>query len=168
MTKKAVVYTPTSDFSKVTNEVNKELVQIPPYEDQGISYRGKYKVQTGDNAYELKGQQTRWYHLGATAIGTTTFTRANKDTTRFYCTKIVVSSYGKGGFGVNAYETLGDLNGTHVSVKFTYQPVVSGEHIVVDLTDCPRVFDGDFTIYKYSAGGAEYTSMALYGWEEQK
>lgn len=116
----------------------------------------------------MKGQQTRWYALGATALGKTTFTRANKDATIFYCTKMIVHSFGKGVFGVNTYDLLQDLYNGVYSTKFIYWMTAAAQDLVIDLTDCPRRFDGDFVIDKATAGGAEYTAITLYGWEEQK
>lgn len=147
--------------------VERKVQEIPRYEDQSIKFQGKYKVQTGDNSYELKGQQTRWYAFGATALGSTTFTRENKGTTRFVCTKAVIHSYGKGVFGVSRYEQLMDsVNGVN-SGKIVFWVTASAQDIVIDMTDCPRIFEGDFVINKGTAGGAEYTAFVLYGWEEQ-
>ena len=163
-----VAYTPLNTTSQVMPIVEQKIQEIPRYEDSGVKYQGKYKTQQSQNTYELKAQQTRWYHLVASAIGVTTFTRANKDTTRFFCTKIVVTSYGKAGFGTIWYDTLADVVSGIASVKFVFQPVQAAQVIEIDLSDCPRQFDGDFAIDKYMAGGAEFTGFTLYGWEEQK
>lgn len=51
-----IAYTPLSDYSQVTAEIENKIAQIPAYEDSGVRYQGKYKTQTSGNSYELKGQ----------------------------------------------------------------------------------------------------------------
>lgn len=64
--KSAVVFTPLIDTAgyklpDVNTSVNP---QIPAYEDKGVRYQGKYKVQTGNNSYELRGQIPFQIQLG--------------------------------------------------------------------------------------------------------
>jgi hypothetical protein len=47
-----VAYKPINDVSFIPL-VEKELSQIPPYEDSGIIYQGKYKSQKTEKDYEL-------------------------------------------------------------------------------------------------------------------
>ena len=143
------------------------IAQIPAYEDSGIKFQGKYKAQISANNFEIKAQQTRFYCLSATAIGNTVFTRQNKPTTRFYCTKMIVQSYGKAAFGVTSYDTLSDLTNGVYSLKFALWLTAAAQDLVIDFSDSPRLFTGDFVINKCSAGGAEFTTFTLYGWEEQ-
>ena len=163
-----VAYVPLNTSTDIPQITEQKVAQIPAYEDSGVKFQGKYKTQQGLSTYELKGQQTRWYHLVASAIGVTTFTRQNKDTTKFFCTKIIVSSYGKAGFGTIWYDTLADVVSGQASVKFVFHPTAAAQSVVFDLSDSPRLFEGDFAIDKYMAGGAEFTAITLFGWEEQR
>lgn len=64
-----VVYTPiiTSDnIPQVNTSFNQ---QIPQYEDSSVRYQGKYKIQTGQNEYELRGQIPFQIQLGETHTG---------------------------------------------------------------------------------------------------
>jgi len=163
----AVAYTPYGDVSQIPQIVEKKVEQIPPYEDSGIAYKGKYKVQTGSNSYELKGQQTRWYAMAATALGKTVFTRENKDTTVFYCTKVVIQNNCSSS-GSTTYDTLSDRYNGQDAIKVVNWTNTANQTYVLDLSDCPRQFFGDFVIDKCSSGGAEFSAFILYGWEEQK
>lgn len=163
----AVAYVPISQASQITPIIDQKVLEIPRYEDSGIRFQGKYKTQKGLNEYELKGQQTRFYALPATAAGLNSFTRENKNTTVFYCTKIIVQYQGKAVIGPTVYDTLYDyVNGSY-NLRFLYWPVVAAESIVYDFTDCPRKFQGDFVMDKATAGGTDTTVILLFGWEEQ-
>lgn len=52
-----VVYTPLVNTSNTKlPEINQTFQEIPRYEDAGVKYLGKYKIQKGVNNYELRGQ----------------------------------------------------------------------------------------------------------------
>lgn len=116
----------------------------------------------------MKGQQTRFYALAANSLGDTTFTRQNKDTTVFHCTKIVIQNHSAGSFSLTDYQSLLDSYNGNKELRLAFWNNVTSETVVIDCTDCPRKFYGDFIIHRSSAGGAEFIAISLLGWEEQK
>lgn len=163
-----MAYTPLGSVQEIPALIEQKVQEIPRYEDSGIKFQGKFKVQTGQNSYELKGQQTRFYIFGANALGDTTFTRENKSSTVFHCTKIMIQNHAAGSFGLSDYQTLSDNYNGNQELRFAFFNNVASESVVFDCSDCPRKFYGDFTVQRHSAGGAEFIIFHLYGWEEQK
>lgn len=162
-----MAYIPISPASQVTSINEQKVEQIPTYEDSGIKYQGKYKTLQAQNSYSLKNQQTRFYALGTAALGLTTFTRANKENTIFYCTKAVVYLFAST-TGINNYDTLFDVVGAVNSPRAYFWGTGVGTFVqIFDFTDCPRQFKGDFGINKTTSGATNFTIMELFGWEEQ-
>lgn len=54
----AIAYKPldTSNINSVSNIIEQKVQDIPNYEDRGISFQGKYKIQISEKKYELRAQ----------------------------------------------------------------------------------------------------------------
>lgn len=167
-----VVYTPYGDVSQVPSIVQQTIQQIPPYEDSGVRYQGKYKIQQTETRYELKAQETRFYTLGigGGSFGSTLFSRSRPQT-RFYCTKMIIQHRAPSFFSMTLGQIrISDVKGTNGSARFYYYPTKENpEPIVLDFSDCPRKFEGDsFDVYtQYSFAAGEFLIVSLFGWEEQ-
>jgi len=62
-----------------------EILQIPPYEDRGVKFKGKYKIEKGNYNYELKLQQKFFLNQQLSgAASTTNYTYALRR--KFYLT----------------------------------------------------------------------------------
>jgi hypothetical protein len=148
-----------------------QISNIPNYEDAGVSFHGKYKVEKNKGNYELKGQETRFYTLGvgAGAFGDNLFTRSRPET-KFYCTKMIIYHELVSTVGLANWISLGDVKGTNSSPRFYYFPVGLNSSPIqeIDFSDCPRKFEGEqFNLYCVSGIGAgEFVVFELFGWEE--
>jgi hypothetical protein len=150
--------------------IQEQVSQIPAYEDSGIKYQGKFKVQKGLKEYELKRQETRFYSfaVGTNAAGTTVFTRP-RETTKFYATKCLVQYYNFGVFAVGNYFTFGDRKNSVNTQRFYYFPVQASGEFFIDFSDCPRKFEGDqvFITCPAALGANSFIVFHIFGWEEQ-
>lgn len=165
-----IAYVPLNTSYKVEPLIEQKISQIPPYEDRGVKYQGKYKSQQSENTYELKTQTTRFYNIvGKLAAGSNLNARS-PNTTRFYCTKIIIQHRKASTFGTLAYIQVSDVKGTTASSRLTYFPTKEEpEMMVLDFSDSPREFLGEqIDIYSsYGMAADEFVSISLYGWEEQ-
>lgn len=166
-----MVYTPISSTPPVTDLVNQKINLVPPYEDSGVKYQGKFKTQKGIDTYELKTQVTRFNIFSASGIaagGVSTSSRPRSDL-KFYCTKMIFQWHTLSTHASNQYITLSDRNGTNDSLRFAFFPNIDDGNIVIDFSDCPRLFEGtDFSVtstFLFPAGA--FVVFSLYGWEEQ-
>lgn len=152
--------------------VDKSIKSIPNYEDSGVKFQGKYKVQTSGDGYEIKGQETRFYvlQIPSGSFGNVTIPRTPTNT-NFYCTKAVIMHRGASTFSLGFGQMhLADVKGSTATQKFYYWPVQENQNLVLDFTDCPRKFEGEnFNWYcQANLAGTEYIVVQLFGWEEQK
>lgn len=168
-----MAYVPLNTSTQSIPLVEQKITQIPPYEDSGVKYQGKFKTQQTQDTYELRGQRTRFYTLGISngAFGSNLFNRTNP-TTKFYCTKIILNVHDISTFSL----ALGRLHLADVtpagsaSIRFYFFPVEANGVYVFDFADCPRLFEGDrFDFYtQFSFGATEFATISLFGWEEQQ
>jgi len=169
---KEVAYKPLQSNTSIPNYTQQTINQIPTYEDRGVKYQGKYKIQQTESRYELKAQETRFYTLGigAGAPGSHLFPR-DRPQTKFYCTKMIIQHHGPTTFSLAlARISLADVIGTNGSIKFYYFPIhTEPDTIIIDFRDSPRKFEGEqFDLYtQYGFGAAEFLVIQLFGWEEQ-
>lgn len=83
MANKSLVYIPSSkdlDLNLVkTTKAQIEL--IPPYEDSGVKYQGKYKIKIDGNNYDVKSQ-SKWFVTGQlnSSVQNKSFTLTSKKT----------------------------------------------------------------------------------------
>ncbi len=164
------VYKGLEEVPYIPAYVDKSIKSIPPYEDSGVKFQGKYKVQTSGDGFELKRQETRFYvlQIPSGSFGNVTFPRSPSNTT-FYCTKAIIMHRGASTFSLGfAQFHLADVNGTTATQKLYYWPVETNQNLVLDFTDCPRKFTGqNFNWYcQTNLGGTEYIIVQLFGWEE--
>ncbi len=73
-------------------------------------------------------------------------------------------------WGATSYFILSDIKDTTARPVFYWIPIDATNQMVIDFTDCPRLFEGDsFGIYSpYGMGLGEFIVFNLYGWEEQQ
>jgi len=151
--------------------VEQKIQEIPPYEDSGVKYQGKFKTQQSGNTYELRGQVTRWVAVGVQNTGGTfdfTFTRARNEL-KFFATKLIVYFRNMSTFGISNYIELTDVKGTQHDTRFVFFPTETSGHQEVNFEDSPRVFEGDSIGIRLlaSLGLTEFIAFELFGWEEQ-
>ena len=167
-----VYYTPPTSVQEVKDIINEKIEQIPQYEDSGVKYQGKYKIQKSANTWELKAQESRWYGLfAANSPSTNTQIPRAANTLKFYCTRIIVYFWSNAvtpNFTSNAYTIEDDVNGQS-AIKFLFFPTQTVQNITFDFTDSPRKFEGqNFNIYQFAGCPATgHIYFLLYGWLEQ-
>lgn len=169
----SVVYTPIGEVSNIPSIIEQKINQIPPYNDSGITYEGKYKIQKTADTYELKGQQTRFiacnlqnYAAGSVVL----FARANA-TSKFYCTHILVDYKDMSTFGSSNYFQVADvkLGSSNNPLRFVFFPTDTTGHLFIDLSHSPRLFQQDYVaiVVPHNMGVNEFIVFSLFGWEEQ-
>lgn len=166
-----VAYVPFDQVSKIPAITQQTIQQIPPYEDRGVKFQGKYKTQQTETRYELKAQETRFYTLGIAngAFGSNLFPRSRPQT-RFICTKVIIQMHDTNTHSLSlAQFRVADVKGTNGSTRFYFFPVEAAGVYTLDFTDSPRVFEGEqFDLYcQWSLGATEFIVVSLFGWEEQ-
>lgn len=169
-TSDVVAYVPLNTSYKVEPLVEQKISQIPPYEDKGVKYQGKYKSQQSENTFELKTQTTRYYTIGGRLnAGSNLFTRSPA-TTKFYCTKMIIQYGNPSTWGNLAYIQVSDVKNSIATAQFTFWSIKNEpEPLVIDFSDSPRLFEGTQIDLNSSFGFAinEFIHFSLYGWEEQ-
>lgn len=168
----AVAYVPLNTAAQISNIVEQKITEIPPYEDSGVKYQGKFKTQQTQDRYELRGQVTRFNAFGIQNTGAVfdfTFTRPRNDL-KFFCTKMIIHFRNMSTFGISNYIELSDYRAGVYSPRFFFFPTEASGALVLDFTDSPRLFEGtDFAIRLLSSLGAtEFIAFNLFGWEEQQ
>lgn len=167
-----VVYTPLNPVTDIPQIIEKKVAQIPPYEDSGIKFQGKFKTQQTSDTYELRAQETRFYTFGLQNTGAVfdfTFARARPDL-KFFCTKMIVHFYNMSTFGISNYIQLADFKGSTYTPRFYFYPTDVSGALVIDFSDCPRRFEGTHFAIRLlaSLGATEFIAFSLFGWEEQQ
>jgi len=166
----AVVYTPLNKAAGVSSLIEQKINLIPPYEDSGVKYQGKYKTQIGNDTYELKGQLTRFNGYGTNAMvaGVTEFFPRTRPQTKFFCTRMIIMWHAMTSHNLESI-SLGDSIGGNVELKYVFYPNVDDGQQILDFSDCPRLYTGDnFSILSSVNTGTGWVTVMLYGWEEQK
>ncbi len=168
-----VVYSTPINTSQINPIVQQTIAQIPPYEDQGISYKGYFKVKKSDTEYQLKPQGTRTnvasagnLNDGVTGSGTRAF-----NTLRFYATGVLIQWHGLTTHGATTYVVLSDRSGTNNSARVFFIPTTDDGNIFLDLSNCPRLFEGTeiaITPVGFNMGVNGFIAFGLFGWEEEK
>jgi len=77
--------------SAVKDIVEQSLNKTPPYEDTGIAYKGKYKIQKGQDTYETKNQYTKYYGWDFGTSGSGGYIRVGDQKVKFFATGISIS-----------------------------------------------------------------------------
>lgn len=170
--KKDIVYvSPNSNVP--INQVEQKVQEIPHYEDSGVKYQSKYKIQQTETRYELRGQRTRWTLLALdnTAFGSTLFDRPNYATSRFYCTKLIFTFHAASVHSISLGQMhVADVNAAgNASIRWVQFPVETDGVYIYDFSDSPREFTGRyFDFYtQFSLDPTEFYTVLLFGWEEQ-
>jgi len=63
-TKEVVYSTLGNTTSDITSNIEQKISQIPPYEDAGVSYKGKFKQIRAQDVYEVKNQTENSISVG--------------------------------------------------------------------------------------------------------
>lgn len=169
--KKEVVYTPPSISPNTINLVDKGLTQIPPYEDAGVDYRSKYKIQKSENTWELKNQQFRYYYE-ATPGGIAGFIpRPNYKTTVFYLKQIIINWH-LAGAAISEYIRLYDgyniILGGVKQFEFSINYSNFTTDIMIINLPVPIKFTQNNIGYDLWSGAAagDWCNFTLVGWDE--
>lgn len=145
-------------------------LQVPPYDDPGVSYKTYSKQRISEAEWKLNPQETRHISLviGNGAFGSTLFTRPDNKKT-FYCTGIQFHWKLGGGVFANQFHVSDvDPSGSaEIRIyEFAYQ--TGEQNFFINLKDCPRKFSGEkldlYTQGSFSAG--DFLHVQLFGWEE--
>jgi len=165
-----VVYTGLNNAPQ-SNIIEEQVSQIPAYEDSGVKFQGKFKVQKTLKEYELKSQETRFnvlQHFGALAGSITLFTRSRPQT-KYYVTKMIVQFRNISSFSATDYFLLSDFKGNIANPRFYFVPNETTGSLVLDFSDCPRKFEGEYFGIRspYNMAVGEFIVFSLFGWEEQ-
>lgn len=164
MAKKSVVYVGSTNDS-ITPIVESKINQIPPYEDSGVKFRGKYKIQKSQNEFELKSQATRFYSClipTGSAAGNYSFP---KSVLRFYATTMLLQ--------VNCNTSPTEIiiyDGSTANPKFRGYFLSGEKNIVINFEGSPREFSGGNIIISIDsalAGLTNFVNVLMYGFDEQ-
>lgn len=163
-----VAYKPIGKINPKNADIIK--LQIPPYDDVGISYKGYSKQRISETEWKLNPQDTRHITMSITsgAFGSTLFTRPN-NTKTFYCTGIQFRWKLPGGIFPNQFHLADvDINGSASIRLYEYALGTGEKDFFLSFLNCPRKFSGNridlYTEGSLSAG--EYVYVQLFGWEE--
>lgn len=167
------MYSSPINTSQINPIVQQTIAQIPPYEDAGISYKGYFKIKKSDTEYQLKPQGTRTNAIpvgnlndGVSGYGTRAF-----NDKRFYAAGVLIQWHGLTTHASTAYVTLSDRTGTNNSARVFFFPTTDDGSIFLDLSNCPRLFEGTdiaVTPTGFNMGATGYIVFSLFGWEEEK
>lgn len=173
-----VYYTPPIAVQEVKDIINDKLDQIPPYEDGGIRYQGKYKIQKSNNEYELRTQTPRniYFDDGGGVTGFTT--RPNSSTTDLYVKEIIISYVCDLAVAVADFKEIILYDGYYViggvlPVFKIYIPRVTtnNKQFLSIPLEVPFVIKTDKIGYDFGSspiGSNEFIGITLVGWEQQK
>jgi hypothetical protein len=167
MAKKAVVYTPPTSIAVGSNLIDKEIQQIPPYEDAGVQFRSKYKVQKGQNTWELKNQSFRYYFEQGAQGSSGFIARPNYKEAVFYLKQIIVDWHLAGARSdyirlFDGYYLIGGL-----VKQFEFRISQGTTQLVIDLP-VPIKFSQNNIGYDIwsGAGVGDWLDFTLVGWDE--
>ena len=153
--------------NKVPEVVEYEKPKTEGYDERGVSYKQFSKKQEG-GSYVKVPQLTRFYSLlyQNIASGNQTAARTNANTTVFYCTHIQIDHEIDADCAIIIY----DDNTNNARYRAVMSKDEAGQHLTLDLTNCPREFAGSNIIINFSAAVAatKYVHIQLFGWEEEK
>lgn len=166
-----VVFKPLSPtLSQIPSNVQSKISQIPPYEDSGVLYRGKFKTQQSSSEYELKGQQPKYFYQATNGATTGFITRSNT-VSIFYCSAIVLTwFYGAGTTAqpFNLYDGYFGIGGISPQFQMTVPRKDEGGILVINLPVPLKFADSQIGFDAGSgAAGGDYMNFTLLGWEEQ-
>lgn len=166
---KNVVYKPIQEPTFIP-QVEQRLAEIPPYEDRGVKYQGKYKIQQTETRYELKAQQYKQYYQ-ANAAGTTDYiARDNPDKVIFCCSRIILTWYWAANATAEPFNLYDGyyIGGVSPQLQMTVSRAERGKTLIIDLP-VPIRFTADRIGFDCGNGGAagDYMNFTLLGWEEQ-
>lgn len=164
-----MVYTPISSDIPSAQVIRQDTPssRIPPYEDSGIKYQGKYKIQRSSSEYELKTQDENSIaiefnsNLVGLPAGTYTINRGNP--TKNYVIKEVVVSYHLTG-NRTALTFIDGLGSNLYTLTFPPAAQIIGFSIV------PKKFLGETMsiVLNVAIPANEFISVKFYGWYEDK
>jgi hypothetical protein len=146
-----------------------EILQIPPYDDVGVSFKNYSKDLRG-SSYILKRQLTRFYSyaLSNSAAGNATIARSNKATHTFYCSGILFQA-SVNPLSLSTYIDIRDGSATEPRARiFTWTAAGVANYIWLDLSSCPRKFVNDIVIHFNAALAlTDFVHIELFGWDEE-
>jgi len=158
-----IAFVPVGDVSQ-SNYVPQE-VQIPPYDDQGVSFKGYSKQLITGNQYKLRPQRQTSFYMTDNRVGFAlplTFTRPNAITHDFYCTGVYYMTNIATPttlIGVVLYDNVA------AGIKF-YCNTVYGSQFIPFIA--PLKFTGNILYSGFTGAAGEFTNIVLVGWEEEK
>jgi hypothetical protein len=169
-----VAYKPINDISFIPL-VEKELSQIPPYEDSGIIYQGKYKSQKTEKDYELRPQTPKYYVIDNVDAGNS-YINLNNAPSKFFCKQIIYT------ISIDKAPATPDLEDFIIyddyQIAAGVRPVfqhfrtsnltVEPQTVVINL-ESPFVITSGVIGYDFGSktiGSHVYIGVTLIGWEE--
>jgi len=169
----AIAYKPLVDTSNIPAVVETQKInEIPPYEDKGVRYQGKYKEQTGNFDFTLRRQEENSIqivlngNLAGLPFGHYPIV-TDHPLQNFVFDKIsihYINSHTKTGIVLN------DSGGN--GIEFSLPSTGPGGS---DLSTCfnfdivPKTFVGDFDLFlDHTINANEFIAINLWGWYEDK
>jgi hypothetical protein len=156
-------YVPASYVPEISSS---QIIAIPPYDDEGVSFKGYSKRLKGLNTYELFPQIRR--SQGFIVPDATTFMTAQRSDKekKFYTTSIHIDYLNSSGIPIYVILIDGALSTDKQRVSFTINN--GNNHFDIDCKDSPRDFQTiNYSILLSSALAlGDYLQVTMYGWAE--
>lgn len=165
--KKEVAYVPLNNSSSIQPIIEQKVNAIPNYEDAGVKFQGKYKVQRDSFAYELKKQDENSLSIGLSTnlaglpAGSYTINRGNPS--KNLVLQFMVVSYHLTG-NITSVSLVDGQGSNALSVTFPPGSSVTHSEIV------PKTFLGETLtlVLGQNIPANEFIRLNLYGWYEDK
>ena len=166
-----VAYKPLGTI-RPTDADYKTILQVPNYDDKGISYKGYSKKKISGSDYQLDPQFPRrisWLLSNSSAGSNLTSNRPNWETKKLYITGIQFHwKLTSGIFPAQVHIADVDQFGGAVVKCIQYFLQTGEQNIFLDLKDHPIEFKGKlFDIYtQMSISASDQLQVQIFGWEE--
>jgi hypothetical protein len=140
---------------------------IPSYENSGVRNQGYYKKEIGGGNFEIRAQSTRFISAILTRDGVTVDTTFSRviPLKNFFCSYIAID-YSLATLA-SVTLTVYDANKNNPKLATTLF-LNNPSNFSIDLTSCPRKFQGDTIILNVSSAltATDIIRISLYGWDE--